>query len=83
MRTNGIGRTLAVMTVMAWAALGTGCPRASEQAVPDPAQAKELEAARKRLRTAIWTLRKMGLEPILLTRDDGYLIDPTVVVARR
>ena len=41
------------------------------------------EAARKRLRTAIWTLRKMGLEPILLTRDDGYLIDPTVVVARR
>lgn len=35
-------------------------------------------AADKRLRTAIWTLRKAGLEPILLTRDDGYLLDPAV-----
>jgi tetratricopeptide (TPR) repeat protein len=39
------------------------------------------EAARKRLRTAIWTLRKLGLEAVLLTRDSGYLLDPTVELA--
>jgi tetratricopeptide (TPR) repeat protein len=36
------------------------------------------DAANKRLRTAIWTLRGFGLEPILLTREDGYLLDPLV-----
>jgi tetratricopeptide (TPR) repeat protein len=36
------------------------------------------EAAESRLRTAIWTLRRIGLEPFLLTRDDGYLLDPLV-----
>lgn len=38
------------------------------------------EAAKKRLRTAIWTLRKLGLEPVILTRDDGYLLDPRVSI---
>jgi DNA-binding SARP family transcriptional activator len=41
------------------------------------------DAARQRLRTAIWTLRKLGLEPLLLTRDDGYLLDPAVPIVRR
>ena len=41
----------------------------------------QTEAARKRLRTAIWTLRKIGLEPFLLTRDEGYLLDPYVPFA--
>ena len=36
------------------------------------------DAARQRLRTAIWTLRKLGLEAVLLTRDEGYLLDPQV-----
>jgi hypothetical protein len=43
-----------------------------------PGERMRPEAARKRLRTAIWTLRRLGLEPMLLTRDDGYLLDPFV-----
>ena len=40
-----------------------------------PGERLGVEAAEKRLRTAIWTLRKVGLDA-LLTRDDGYLVDP-------
>ena len=35
-------------------------------------------AADKRLRTTIWTLRRLGFERLLLTRDEGYLLDPFV-----
>jgi hypothetical protein len=45
-----------------------------------PGERMQVEAARKRLRTAIWTLRKLGLEPVILTRDDGYLLDPLVAI---
>jgi len=45
-----------------------------------PGERMGVEAARKRLRTAIWTLRRLGLEPALLTRDEGYLLDPLVPV---
>ena len=34
------------------------------------------EAATKRLHTAIWTLRSLGFEAVLLTEEDGYLLDP-------
>lgn len=40
-------------------------------------------AADKRLRTAIWTLRKDGFGELLLTRDDGYLLDPAVPITGR
>jgi tetratricopeptide (TPR) repeat protein len=43
-----------------------------------PNERMRREAAGKRLRTAIWTLRGFGLEGILLTRDEGYLLDPFV-----
>lgn len=33
-------------------------------------------AAKNRLRVAVATLRKLGLEGLLLTRDGGYLLDP-------
>ncbi|MFO0618804.1 MAG: NACHT domain-containing protein [Polyangiaceae bacterium] len=41
-----------------------------------------VEAASTRVRVAIATLRKLGLRDVLLTRDDGYLLDPEVVVER-
>jgi hypothetical protein len=41
-----------------------------------PGERMGSEAARKRLRTAIWTLRKLGLERLLVTHEDGYLIAP-------
>ena len=34
----------------------------------------------KRVYTAIWTLRKLGLEGVLQTRGDGYLLDTAAVV---
>lgn len=41
-----------------------------------------VEAASTRVRVAIATLRKLGLRDVLLTRDDGYVIDPEAVVER-
>ncbi len=38
------------------------------------------EAGSTRVRVAISTLRRMGLSRVLLTRDDGYLLDPTTAV---
>jgi hypothetical protein len=38
------------------------------------------EAGSKRVRVAIASLRKMGFEGLLLTRDDGYLLDPSVAM---
>lgn len=35
-----------------------------------------IDAAATRVRVAIATLRKLGLRDVLLTRDDGYLLDP-------
>ncbi|MBS2012336.1 MAG: tetratricopeptide repeat protein [Deltaproteobacteria bacterium] len=41
-----------------------------------PGERMRADAATKRLHTAIWTLRSVGLEPFLLTEGDGYLLDP-------
>lgn len=50
------------------AILGAGWP--GESVLPD--------AAGKRVRVAIATLRRLGLEQLILTRDDGYVLDPGV-----
>ena len=41
------------------------------------------DAGATRVYTAIRTLRRMGLDGILLTRDSGYLIDPNTTIERR
>ena len=38
------------------------------------------EAGATRVRVAVATLRRLGLASVLLTRDDGYLLDPRVPV---
>ncbi len=43
-----------------------------------PGEKMRTDAALKRVYTAVWTLRKAGLEPVLLTQGDGYLFDPAV-----
>ena len=50
-------------------------------AVGWPSEQLATEPGRNRLRVAISTLRSMGLRDILLSRDDGYLLDPDVGVA--
>jgi len=41
-----------------------------------PGERMRADAATKRLHTAIWTLRTVGLEGLLLTEGEGYLLDP-------
>jgi predicted ATPase len=45
-----------------------------------PGERMRAEAATKRLHTAIWTLRSLGLEDLLLTDGEGYLLDPRVLL---
>ncbi len=47
-----------------------------------PGEKVRFDAGSKRVHTAIWTLRKLGLEGLVVTRDDGYLLDPAVPVRR-
>ncbi len=46
-----------------------------------PGEQVQAEAASTRVRVAIATLRRLGLERIIVTRDDGYLIDPDLTIA--
>jgi tetratricopeptide (TPR) repeat protein len=48
-----------------------------------PAQRIARGSARNRLRNAISTLRRAGLKEVLLTRSDGYLLDPDRALRRR
>lgn len=40
------------------------------------------EAAASRVYTAVALLRRMGLRKVLMRRDDGYLLDPTIELVR-
>ncbi len=46
---------------------------------PDEAKMSE-DSAKNRIKVAVSTLRKAGLEPLLVTRGSGYLLDPTVPI---
>ena len=46
-----------------------------------PGERIPYESQVRRVYTAIWTLRTLGLEDALRTRDDGYLLDPKHPVA--
>ncbi|NUP11498.1 MAG: hypothetical protein HOW73_36090 [Polyangiaceae bacterium] len=41
-----------------------------------PGERIPYESQVRRVYTAVWTLRTLGLEGLLLTRDEGYLLDP-------
>ena len=47
-----------------------------------PGERIPYESQVRRVYTAIWTLRTLGLEGLLLTRDEGYLLDPKKELAR-
>ncbi len=53
------------------------------QAAGWPGEKMSHAAGLKRVRTAIWTLRRLGLESVLRTCDDGYLLDPAVPLRLR
>jgi hypothetical protein len=43
-----------------------------------PGERLQKRTATNRLRVALHTLRRLGLEDLLLTQMDGYLLDPQV-----
>jgi hypothetical protein len=47
-----------------------------------PGERVQVEAGFGRVRTTVWALRKLGLFAVLVTRDDGYLLDPRVEIVR-
>lgn len=46
-----------------------------------PGERIPYESQVRRVYTAIWTLRTLGLDGLLLTRDEGYLLDPKRTVS--
>ncbi len=59
---------------LSWAAL---------QAAGWPGEQMGAQSGRTRVHTAIYTLRKMGFEDLLVRRDDGYMLHPSVPVQGR
>jgi predicted ATPase len=47
-----------------------------------PGEDVHTELGAGRVYTALSTLRRLGLRPVLLGRDDGYLLDPSVPLVR-
>ncbi len=47
-----------------------------------PGQRASAAAAAARVHTAVWTLRKLGLNAAILRSDGGYLLDPALPVVR-
>jgi len=47
-----------------------------------PGEKMQPEAALQRVYTAVWSLRKLGLEPVLVCREGSYQLDPSFAVRR-
>jgi hypothetical protein len=77
-RRGPIRRILTALVALRDDAPGTGMDLDAVMAAGWPDQELLWESGRARVYTAIRTLRRFGLEPILVTRDDGYLLDPDV-----
>jgi hypothetical protein len=45
-----------------------------------PGERLARDSGRNRVRVAVSTLRTMGLRELIVTRDDGYLLDPTIAI---
>lgn len=61
---------------------GEGVPWQALLSAGWPDERVQAEAGFSRVRNALFQLRKMGIRDALLTRDDGYLLDPAVRVRR-
>jgi predicted ATPase len=45
-----------------------------------PREKMRNDAATKRLHTAIWSLRRAGIEAMIVTSDEGYALDPSIAL---
>jgi tetratricopeptide (TPR) repeat protein len=74
---------LALLVLRREEAPGAGVSWHAVLAAAWPGERPKADAGFARVRNALATLRKLGLRDVLLTRDDGYLLDPSVAVRRR
>ncbi|HEY8073653.1 MAG TPA: AAA family ATPase [Labilithrix sp.] len=79
-RRGSLKRILRLLADRHASAPGVAAGRDALLAAGWPDERLHPEAASKRLRVAVATLRSLGLRDVLLTRDDGYLLDPAVRV---
>jgi predicted ATPase len=59
---------------------GAGLPWHAIEAAGWPGEKVQTEAGLQRVYTAVWALRRMGLGDVLVSRADGYLLDPAVAL---
>jgi len=63
-------------------ALAKALSRDELLAIGWPGERVQPEAGARRVHTALWTLRKFGLRELLISRDDGYVLDTSVPLVR-
>jgi predicted ATPase len=79
-RRGALRRILAALAEARLARPGTGLPVREIVRLGWPGEKMSPESATARVYMAVRTLRSLGLEGVLLTRDDGYLLDPAARV---
>lgn len=81
-RRGSLRRILAALVDTAAATPGRALARDAVLAAGWPGEKMRAESGAMRVHTAIARLRRLGLGPALVTRDDGYLLDPRAAVVR-
>ncbi len=81
LRTRGSLRRI-LLAVAAQHAAAPGTSLTAEQVFEAgwPYERASAKAAAARVYTAVYTLRRFGLRGVLVRRDDGYMIEPSIVV---
>ena len=77
-RRGAMSRILRALAVERLRAPGAALSHAALIEAGWPGERVIFEAGTKRVRVAVASLRALGLRDALLTRDDGYLLDPAV-----
>jgi tetratricopeptide (TPR) repeat protein len=81
-RRGSLKRILDSLAEQRTTAPGQGLPVATLVEKGWPGERVLVEAAATRVRVAVATLRRLGLRSVIITREDGYLLDPSVAVER-
>jgi len=77
-RRGAVRRILLGLTRLRRSAPGRAVSTAAVVELGWPGERIATAAAHNRVKVAVATLRRLGLGRVLLTRDDGYLLDPEV-----
>jgi predicted ATPase len=77
-RRGALRRILLRLAELRLSSPGVALPLAAVSAAGWPGERMLGESAADRVYTTVQRLRRLGLEEVLLTRDDGYLLDPRV-----